>query len=105
VSTEIVDIMKAARLESPDISILSDEFLAEVRDIDKKNLAIEALKKLINGNVRAQSQRNVTQARAFSEPVEAANSRYHANAPHHGSGDPRPDPGRPRARRGNRARR
>jgi type I restriction enzyme R subunit len=44
VSTEIVDIMKAAGLETPDISILSDQFLAEVRDTDKKNLAIEALK-------------------------------------------------------------
>jgi type I restriction enzyme R subunit len=80
VSTEIVDIMKAAGLESPDISILSDQFLAEVRDIDKKNLAIEALKKLINGDVRSQSKRNVTQARAFSERLEAAISRYHNNA-------------------------
>jgi type I restriction enzyme R subunit len=80
VSTEIVDIMKAAGLESPDISILSDEFLAEVRDTDKKNLAIEALKKLINGNVRSQSKRNVTQSKVFSERLEAAIARYHANA-------------------------
>jgi type I restriction enzyme, R subunit len=80
VSTEIVDIMKAAGLESPDISILSDQFLAEVRDTDKKNLAIEALKKLINGDVRSQSKRNVTQAKAFSERLEAAISRYHNNA-------------------------
>jgi type I restriction enzyme R subunit len=80
VSTEIVDIMKAAGLESPDISILSDQFLAEIRDTDKKNLAIEALKKLINGDVRSQSKRNVTQAKAFSERLEAAISRYHNNA-------------------------
>ena len=80
VSTEIVDIMKAAGLHTPDISILSDQFLAEVRDIDKKNLAIEALKKLINGDVRSRSKRNVTQARAFSERLEAAISRYHNNA-------------------------
>jgi hypothetical protein len=80
VSTEIVDIMKAAGLESPDISILSDEFLAEVRDTDKKNLAIEALKKLINGDVRSQSKRNVTQSKAFTERLEAAIARYHANA-------------------------
>ncbi|MEW5704326.1 MAG: type I restriction endonuclease subunit R [Pseudomonadota bacterium] len=80
VSTEIVDIMKAAGLESPDISILSDEFLAEVRQTEKKNLAIEALKKLINGEVRSQSKRNVTQSRAFSERLEAAIARYHANA-------------------------
>src|ERR1700730_2269545 len=80
VSTEIVDIMKAAGLESPDISILSDEFLAEVRDSDKKNFVIEALKKLINGNVRSQSKRNVTQSKVFSERLEAAIARYHANA-------------------------
>src|SRR5947199_533653 len=67
VSTGIVDIMKAAGLESPDISILSDEFLAEVRETDKKNLAIEALKKLINGNVRSQAKRNVIQSKTFSE--------------------------------------
>ncbi len=80
ISTEIVDIMKAAGLESPDISILSDEFLAEVRQTDKKNLAIEALKKLINGDVRSQSKRNVTQSKAFSERLEAAIARYHTNA-------------------------
>jgi len=79
-STEIVDIMKAAGLDSPDISILSDEFLAEVRDLDKKNLAIEALKKLINGTVRSQAQRNVTQAKGFTERLEAAIARYHVNA-------------------------
>jgi type I restriction enzyme R subunit len=80
VSTEIVDIMKAAGLETPDISILSDDFLSEVRGIDKKNLAIEALRKLINGDVRAQARRNVVQSKAFSERLEAAIARYHANA-------------------------
>lgn len=80
VSTEIVDIMKAAGIDSPDISILSDEFLAEVRDTEKKNLAIEALKKLINGQVRSQSRQNVTQSKAFTERLEAAIARYHSNA-------------------------
>jgi len=80
VSTEIVDIMKAAGIETPDISILSDEFLAEVRELDKKNLALEALRKLINGEVRSQSKRNVTQAKAFSERLESAIARYHTNA-------------------------
>lgn len=80
VSTEIVDIMKAAGLESPDISVLSDEFLAEVRETEKKNLAVEALKKLINGNVRSQARSNVVQAKAFSERLEAAIVRYHVNA-------------------------
>ena len=80
VSTEIVDIMKAAGLDTLDISILSDEFLAEVRQLDKKNLAIEALKKLINGDVRSQAKRNVIQSKAFSERLEAAIARYHTNA-------------------------
>jgi len=80
VSTEIVDIMEAAGLESPDISILSDKFLAEVREMEKRNLAVEALKKLIAGTVRAQSQRNVTQAKGFTERLEAAIARYHTNA-------------------------
>jgi type I restriction enzyme R subunit len=72
--------MKAAGIDSPDISVLSDEFLAEVRDMDKKNLAIEALKKLISGEVRSQGQRNVTQSRGFTERLEAAIARYHSNA-------------------------
>jgi type I restriction enzyme, R subunit len=80
VSTDIIDIMKAAGIESPDISILSDDFLAEVRENPAKNLAIEALRKLINGEVHAQSARNVTQSRAFSERLEAAIARYHSNA-------------------------
>jgi type I restriction enzyme R subunit len=80
VSTEIIDIMRAAGLTSPDISILSDEFLAEVRQMEKRNLAIEALKKLINGEVRSQAKRNVTQSKAFTERLEAAIARYHANA-------------------------
>ncbi|WP_239992172.1 DUF3387 domain-containing protein [Rhodopila globiformis] len=80
VSTEIIDIMAAAGLDRPDIAILSDDFLAEVRGLDKKNLAVEALRKLLNGQVHAQGKRNVVQARAFSERLEAAIARYHANA-------------------------
>lgn len=72
--------MKAAGIDRPDISVLSDEFLAEVRDSEHKNLAIEALRKLINGEVRSQGQRNVTQSRGFTERLEAAIERYHANA-------------------------
>jgi type I restriction enzyme, R subunit len=71
---------KVARSSASDISILSDEFLAEMRDTEKKNLAIEALKKLINGDVRSQAKRNVTQSKAFSERLEAAIARYHVNA-------------------------
>ena len=80
VSTEIVDILEAAGLETPDISILSDEFLAEVQGMKKKNLALEALRKLINGEIRSQSRVNVVQSRAFSDRLEEAIARYHTNA-------------------------
>ena len=80
VSTDIVDILKAAGLETPDISILSAEFLAEVQGMKKKNLALEALRKLINGEIRSQSRVNVVQTRAFSDRLEEAIARYHNNA-------------------------
>ena len=80
VSTEIVDILAAAGIKSPDISILSDEFLAEVQQMEKKNLALEALRKLINDGIRSRSQSNVVQTRTFSERLEDAVARYHANA-------------------------
>ncbi|UQQ13198.1 type I restriction endonuclease subunit R [Xanthomonas arboricola] len=80
VSTEIVDILKAAGIQSPDISILSDEFLAEVQRMDKKNLALEALRKLINDGIRSRSKRNIVETKAFTERLEDAIARYHANA-------------------------
>ena len=80
VSTEIVDILQAAGLETPDISILSDEFLAEVQGMEKKNLAMEALRKLISGEIRSRSRVNVVETRAFSDRLEEAIARYHTNA-------------------------
>lgn len=80
VSTEIVDILAAAGLTTPDISVLSDEFLAEVQQMDKKNLALEALKKLLNDEIRSRSHSNVVETRRFSERLEDAIARYHLNA-------------------------
>ena len=80
VSTEIVDILKAAGIQSPDISILSDEFLAEVQQMEKRNLALEALRKLINDGIRSRSKSNIVQTKAFSERLEDAIARYHTNA-------------------------
>lgn len=80
VSTEIVDILAAAGIKSPDISILSDEFLAEVQQMERKNLALEALRKLINDGIRSRSKVNVVQTKAFSQRLEDAVARYHANA-------------------------
>jgi len=80
VSTEIVDILKAAGIQSPDISILSDEFLAEVQQMPKKNLALEVLRKLLGDGIRSRSKTNIVETRAFSERLEGAVARYHANA-------------------------
>lgn len=80
VSTEIVDILAAAGITTPDISILSDEFLAEVQQLEKKNLALEALRKLLNDEIRSRSKTNIVETMRFSERLEDAIVRYHTNA-------------------------
>lgn len=79
-SSEIVDILKVAGIQSPDISILSDEFLMELERMDKKNLALEALRKLLAGEIVSRSKTNLVQSRAFSMRLEEAVARYHAGA-------------------------
>ncbi|QSR17357.1 type I restriction endonuclease subunit R [Novosphingobium sp. KA1] len=79
-STEIIDILKVAGIQSPDISILSDEFLMEVGKMEKKNLALEALKKLLNGEIVSRSKTNLVESKAFSNRLEDAVARYHAGA-------------------------
>jgi len=79
-STEIVDILAAAGMATPDISILSDEFLAEIQQLKKKNLALEALRKLLNDEIRSRSKTNVVETKRFSERLDAAIARYHTNA-------------------------
>jgi type I restriction enzyme R subunit len=80
VSTEIVDILAAVGISTPDISILSDEFLAEVQQLEQKNLALEALRKLLNDEIRSRSKINVVETKRFSERLELAIARYHTNA-------------------------
>jgi type I restriction enzyme R subunit len=79
-SEEVVDIFAAAGLKKPDISILSDEFLAEVRGMPHRNLAVELLQKLIKGEIRSRSRRNVVQARSFADLLEQALRRYQNRA-------------------------
>lgn len=79
-STEIIDVLRAAGIESPDISILSDEFLAELQGMERKNLALDALKKLLNGEIKSRLETNVVESRAFSKRLEEAVARYHSNA-------------------------
>ena len=72
----VIDIFAAAGLQKPDISILSDEFLAEVRGMEHRNLAVELLQKLLKGEVAARRRRNVVQARSFAEMLDVAIRRY-----------------------------
>lgn len=72
----IIDIFQAAGLKTPDISVLSDDFLAEVRDLPQKNVAVELLRKLIDDEITVRLKRNVVQARRFSEMLEASVKKY-----------------------------
>ena len=72
----VVDIFEAAGLDKPDISILSEDFLAEVKGMPHRNLAIELLQKLLQGEVATRRRKNVVQARSFSEMIEQSLRRY-----------------------------
>ncbi len=79
-SEGVIDIFAAAGLAKPDISILSDEFLAEVRGLPQRNLAVELLRKLLTGEVSARRRRNVVQARSFAEMLEQTIRKYQNRA-------------------------
>lgn len=76
----VIDLFSAAGLKKPDISILSEEFLAEVRGMPHRNLAVELLRKLLQGEIRTRRRKNVVQARRFSEMLERAIRRYQNRA-------------------------
>ena len=75
-SNEVINIFAAAGLKTPDISILSDQFLGEVQQLPQKNLALELLRKLLNDEIKSRSQRNVVQARSFADMLDKAIQRY-----------------------------
>ena len=79
-SEGVLDIFAAAGLDKPDISVLSDAFLAEVRGMAHRNLAVELLQKLLKGEVSTRRRRNVVQARSFSEMLEQTLRRYQNRA-------------------------
>ncbi|GAB4154452.1 MAG: type I restriction endonuclease subunit R [Candidatus Promineifilaceae bacterium] len=76
----VMDIFAAAGLEKPDISILSDEFLAEVRGMPQRNLAVELLQKLLQGELATRRRKNIVQARSFAELLEQTIRRYQNRA-------------------------
>ena len=79
-SEGVTDIFAAAGLEKPDISILSDDFLVEVRGMPQRNLAVELLQKLLKGELVVRRRKNVVQARSFAEMLEQTLRRYQNRA-------------------------
>jgi type I restriction enzyme R subunit len=83
ISTEVIDIFQAAGLQNPEISglnILSDEFMSELKDMPRKNLALELLRRLLNDEIKQRSSRNIIQSKKFSEMLADAIKRYQNNA-------------------------
>ncbi len=76
----VLDIFAAAGLDKPDVSILSEEFLAEVRGMQHRNLAVELLQKLLAGELATRRRKNVVQARSFAEMLERTIRRYQNRA-------------------------
>ncbi|HLW08455.1 MAG TPA: DUF3387 domain-containing protein [Marinilabiliaceae bacterium] len=78
-SEGIVDVFEAAGIKSPTVSILSDEFLLEVKNMQQKNVAFELSKKLLSDEVRIRKRTNIAQGKRFSELLESVVKRYHNN--------------------------
>ena len=75
-SEGVIDIFASAGLKNPDISILSDEFLADIQGLPQKNLALEMLRKLINDEIRVRGRKNIVEARSFREMLQASILKY-----------------------------
>ncbi|WP_047384753.1 DUF3387 domain-containing protein, partial [Cetobacterium sp. ZWU0022] len=80
ISEDVIDVYSQLGLDNPDISILSDEFLKEVEKIKYKNLAVEMLRKLIEGKIKYSSRKNLVVAEKFSERLQKAMSSYRNKA-------------------------
>lgn len=79
-SDQVIDLFSAAGLKKPTISILSDEFLAEVKKMPRKNLAVEVLRKLLLDEIKLRAKRNIVQGRSFAEMLERSINAYHNRA-------------------------
>ena len=78
VTEQVIDVFDAAGIKKPDISILSDEFLLEVKNMEHKNLAMEVLKKILNDEIKARLKKNLVQGQTFMEMLENAIKKYHS---------------------------
>lgn len=79
-SDEVVDILQSVGLSKPDISILSDEFLEEVRNLNQKNLAVELLNRLLAGKIKSFARHNLVNSKKFSEMLSATLIKYQNRA-------------------------
>ena len=79
-STEVIDIFAAVGLKRPDISLLSEEFLTEIRRMPQRNLAVELLSKLVRDEIKSTSRTNVTEARSFAQMLKEAITKYERRA-------------------------
>ena len=79
VSEGVIDIFDAAGIKKPDISILSDEFMAEIKGMERKNLALELLKKILNDEIKTRMRKNLIQSKKLSEMLENAIRKYQNN--------------------------
>ena len=77
VSEQVIDVFDAAGIKKPDISILSEDFLAELKDYQHKNVALEVLKKLINDELKVRAKTNLMQSKTLMEMLENAIKKYH----------------------------
>jgi len=76
VADQVIDIFDAAGIKKPNISILSEEFLLELRDMKHKNVAMEVLKKLLNDEIKTRAKRNLVNSKSFMEMLEDTIRRY-----------------------------
>jgi type I restriction enzyme, R subunit len=76
VSDEVIDIFEAVGFDKPDISILSNEFLDEIKEMPQKNLAVEMMHKLLNDEIKSRQKKNVTESRSFAELLQNAINKY-----------------------------
>ena len=79
VSEQVIDVFDAAGIKKPDISILSEDFLLEVKNMEHKNIALEVLKKLLNDEIKSRTKKNLIQSKSLMEMLEESIKRYHNN--------------------------
>ena len=78
VSEQVIDIFDAAGIKKPDISILSEDFLLELKGMEHKNIAIEVLKKLLNDEIKSRSKKNLVKSKSLMEMLENSIKKYHS---------------------------